>query len=398
MKSIRLRFSGRRFAAVVVSTAVAATALTVGGAQAVGTLGVVTKNLTYRCTFPLVGAQDVAATVNITFPDTGTAGARITPGDLNITATLSGNIVNALRAFQTATTEGTAVADVDMSYASKNLTLGIPALKIAKQNVPPPASPPPSMPVNISGPTPSFIVYEPGSVVIKAGTTFTAKVDTRKADGTPTALGVLNVPCTVKATTPPQDLSLTTIPVGGTSAPPPATGTPAAGPIDKTLIYSCAFPSSGLVDVSGRITGTIPATGAVNARLQPNLSIEATLPSSVVDVLRANSAATVSGKGVADADNVYTTTTATPMAVGIPGTVPSVAVPATGDLVATLAPAVPSIALGAAGTLTISAGQNLVGTFTPLLADGTPTALGTFDVPCTLNAGQNPALGTITVS
>ncbi|MFC5112208.1 DUF6801 domain-containing protein [Kibdelosporangium philippinense] len=56
--------------------------------------------------------------------------------------------MNALRAFQTATTEGTAVADVDAAYDSKNMTLGIPGLKIAKQTVPPSGT----MPVDISGP------------------------------------------------------------------------------------------------------------------------------------------------------------------------------------------------------------------------------------------------------
>ncbi|MET0237215.1 MAG: DUF6801 domain-containing protein [Kibdelosporangium sp.] len=388
MKSIRLRFSGRRFAAVLATAALAAVTVNVASAQA---LGPVTKNLTYRCAFPLVGQQDVAATVAITFPDSGTTGGRLVNGDLNITATLSANVVSALRAFQTATTEGTAVADVDAAYDSKNLTLGIPGLKIAKQTVPPSGS----MPVNISGPTPSMIVYKAGTVALAAGASFTAKVDTRKADGTPTALGVLNVPCSVKATTPPQDRSLTSIPVTGADVTPPATGTPAPGPIDKTLTYNCVFPESGAVDVAGRITGTIPATGTVNSRVQPNLSITATLPTSVADVLRNNSAATVSGKGVADADNSYNGTSLT---VGIPGPVPSVAVPASGELVATLSPAVPSVAAGAAGTITISAGQHLNGTFTPLLADGTPTALGTFDVPCTLNPGQNPALGTITIS
>jgi hypothetical protein len=392
MKSIRLRFSGRRFAAVVTTVALAAATVTVASAQAVGTLGPVTKNLTYRCAFPLVGQQDVAATVAITFPDSGTTGERLVNGDLQITATLTANIVNALRAFQTATTEGTAVADVDAAYDSKNLTLGIPGLKIAKQTVPPAGQ---SMPVNISGATPSIIVYKAGTVSLAAGAVFTAKVDTRKADGTPTALGVLNVPCTVKATTPPQDRSLTSIPVTGADVTPPATGTPDPGPIDKTLTYSCVFPESGAVDVTGRITGTIPATGTVNGRVQPNLSINATLPVVVADSLRNHNAATVSGKGTADADNIYN---GTAMSVGIPGPVPSVAVPASGELVATLSPAVPSIAVGAAGTLTISAGQYLNGTFTPLQADGTPTDLGTFDVPCTLNPGQNPALGTITIS
>ncbi|MCE7011460.1 hypothetical protein LWC34_52915 [Kibdelosporangium philippinense] len=387
---MKSRFSGRRSAAIVAVAALAAGGF-VASAQAAVSMGEVTKNLTYRCAFPLVGQQDVNATVNITIPDTGTTGTRIVNGDLKITATLSANIVNALRAFQTATTEGTAVADVDAAYDSKNMTLGIPGLKIAKQTVPPSGT----MPVDISGPVPSLIVYKTGSVSLAAGAVFTAKVDTRKADGTPTALGVLNVPCTVKATTPPQDRSLASIAVSGDEITPPAPGTPPSQPIDKSLTYSCVFPETGAVNVAGRITGTIPATGTVNNRVQPSLSVTATLPISVVDVLRNNSAATVSGKGVADADNAYNGTSIT---VGIPGPVPSVNVPASGELTATLSPAVPSVAVGAAGVLTISAGQQLNGTFTPLKADGTPTALGTFDVPCTLAAGQDPTLGAITFS
>ncbi|MFC0106572.1 DUF6801 domain-containing protein [Kibdelosporangium aridum] len=387
---MKSRFSGRRGAAVV-AVAVMAAGGFVASAQAATPLGEVTKDLTYRCAFPLVGQQDVNATVNITIPDTGTTGTRIVNGDLKITATLSANIVNALRAFQTATTEGTAVADVDAAYDSKNMTLGIPGLKIAKQTVPPSGT----MPVDISGPVPSLIVYKAGGVSLAAGAVFTAKVDTRKADGTPTALGVLNVPCSVKATTPPQDRSLATIAVSGSDVPPPVPGTPPSQPIDKSLTYNCVFPETGAVDVAGRITGTIPATGTVNNRVQPSLSVTATLPTSVVDVLRNNSAATVSGKGVADADNAYNGTSIT---VGIPGPVPSVNVPASGELTATLAPAVPSVTVGAPGTVTISAGQQLNGTFTPLKADGTPTALGTFDVPCTLNAGQDPTLGAIAFS
>jgi hypothetical protein len=388
MKLRHLRFSGRRFAAVAVGAALAATSFVVAGSASAAP---VVKNLTYRCTFPLVGPQDVTAVVKITFPDSGTTGARIVNGDLAIKATLSANIVSALRAFQTATTEGSAVADVDTAYDSKNLRLGIPGLKIPKQSVPASGT----MDVNIAGPTPSLIVYKAGTVSLKAGASFTAQVDTRKADGSPTALKVLNVPCTVKATTPPQNLDLASIPVTGADVTPPATGTPSSGPIDKTLTYSCVFPQSGVQNVSGHVTGTIPATGAVNARLQPSLSITATLNTTVTNSLRAHGAATVSGSGVVDADNNYNGTS---ISVGIPGPVPSIAVPASGELVTTLSPAVPSLALGAAGTLTISAGQQLNGTFTPLKADNTPTDLGTFAVPCTLSPGQNPALGTITVS
>src|SRR3954451_1906486 len=163
MKVSQLRFPGRR-----IITAVAAVALGAGfivGSATTALAGPVSKNLTYRCTFPLVGAQDVAATVAITFPDSGTTGNRLVHGDLSITATLSANIVSALRAFQTATTSGTAVADVDASHAGNNFTLGLPGLTIAKQNVPSSGT----MPVAISGPTPSMVVYTAGDVVLKAG-------------------------------------------------------------------------------------------------------------------------------------------------------------------------------------------------------------------------------------
>jgi hypothetical protein len=129
--------------------------------------------------------------------------------------------------------------------------------------------------------------------------------------------------------------------------------------------------------------------------LQPSLSIAATIPTAVADVLRAANAATVFGSGQADAFATYNGANIT---VGVPGPVPSVAVPASGPLTANLLPAVPSISVPAAGSIALAAGPELHGTFTPLQADGTPTALGTFDVPCTLNPGQDPALGTITVT
>nr|WP_157527920.1 DUF6801 domain-containing protein [Kibdelosporangium sp. MJ126-NF4]CEL16650.1 hypothetical protein [Kibdelosporangium sp. MJ126-NF4]CTQ88998.1 hypothetical protein [Kibdelosporangium sp. MJ126-NF4] len=381
----------RRSAAVVAVAALAAGAF-VSSAQAATTLGEVTKDLTYRCAFPLVGQQDVSATVKITIPDAGTTGGRIVNSDLRITATLNANIVNALRSFQTATTEGTATADVDAAYDSKNMTIGIPGLKVAKQTVPPQGQ---TMPVDISGPTPSLIVYKAGTVSLAAGAVFNAKVDTRKADGTPTALGILNVPCTVKVTTPPQDRSLASVPVTGSDVAPPSTGTTPSQPFDKTLTYSCTFPEVGAVNVSGRVQGTIPATGTVNTRVQPTATIAATLPSSVVDALRNHSAATVGGKAVADVTNAYNGTS---IAIGIPGTVPSASVPASGELTANIALNVPSVTVGAAGTLALGAGPGLIGTYTPLKADGTPTDLGTFDAPCTLNPGQDPGLGSIVFS
>ncbi|WP_308424768.1 DUF6801 domain-containing protein [Longimycelium tulufanense] len=351
----------------------------------------VVKDLTYRCAFPLVGQQDVTGKVKITFPDSGTTGERVVIGDLHIDVTLNENIVGALRAFQTAYAEGTATADVDASYDSKELTLGIPDLHIARRDIPPSGT----LTTTITGVMPSLIVYKAGAISVSAGQQFNAKVDTRKADGTPTALGVLDVPCTVKATTPPQDLHLATIPISGPNVTP-ARLVPTSGQVDKDLTYSCDFPRVGPTNVSGNIKATIPDSGTVGQRLAvTDLLVSAEFNNDVTSTLRQAEAATVGGSGVADVDADLDGTVIT---FGIPSKIPPVAVPETGSLGAQISPEIPTLIFRAPGTLQVSAGELLNGTFTPHKADGSETELGTFDVLCTVVPGQDRFLGSITIT
>ncbi|ONI76238.1 hypothetical protein ALI144C_36845 [Actinosynnema sp. ALI-1.44] len=393
--SDRSRFSGRRIGAIAAAALVAASmTVTAGSAVAAGpaVLGEISKNLTYRCTFPLVGPQDVTGAVRITLPDAGQAGVRIVPSDLSIDVELSANIVGALRAFQTHHAEGTAVADVDTAYDGKQLTLGLPGLKIPRKDIPPSGT----LKLAITGAMPDFVVYEAGSLSLAAGTQFNAKVDTRKADNTPTALGVLNVPCVVKATTPPQDVLFANIPISGsvaeTAARPVATP---LGDISKTLTYSCQFPDPvGPQDVTGTLTGTIPDSGKVGQRLQiTNLKIGAALNDTITNELRSRQMASVGGSGRADVDADFEGTRLT---IGIPGTVAPIAVPATGPMTGTITPDTPSLVFRQPGTVNVAAGQGLNGRIDGFKADG--SSAGQLPLTCTVAPGQDPHVASVPIT
>ncbi|TCO46508.1 DUF6801 domain-containing protein [Actinocrispum wychmicini] len=385
MTSGRSRPVWRRLAAGVL-----AVCALVGGAVP-ASAGVVTRSFTYRCAWPFVGAQDVQMTYSVDIPGSGAPGSRIAVGDLHITGILAANVVSFLRASQIASVSGPVVADLDIAHNGTTRTLGVPGLALAKRTIP--LSGPSTL--DISGPVPSLVVYSPGDVLVRTGQ-FIIKMDTRKADGTPTALGVVNVPCSPKATTPPQDLTLATLPVNGPGTSPPGLGNQVpGGSFSKALTYHCVLPQTGSLGVSATLAGTVPSSGATGTRLQPNLTASMAVPSQFADVLRNNSAASVSGNGRTDIVSAYNGETLT---LGVPGPVPAVAVPVSGPLTVALSPAVPSFSVPAAGSIALAAGPEISGTFTPLKADGSPTALGTFDVPCTLDAGQDPALGTITIT
>ncbi|MFD9892368.1 DUF6801 domain-containing protein [Amycolatopsis sp. NPDC059027] len=383
----------RRVMAVVASVAAALLGAGVAGsasAHELGAFGQVTKNLTYSCTFPLVGPQDVTGKVAITLPDSGTAGQRIAPGDLNISVTLQDNIVGALRAFGTAYAQGTGAADVDANYDGKQLTLGIPGLNIARADIPPSGP----LTTTISGPMPNLVVYKAGTITLRAGQQFNAKVDTRKADGTPTPLGILDVPCTIKTTDPPQDTLFANIPVSGPSTAESVVRP--LGDVNKNLTYTCTFPQIGNQQIQGNVKATIPDTVAVGQRAQiSNLVIGAQFNPATANLLRSNQAATVEGRAYADVDATLDTTRIT---IGIPGSIPQTPVPPTDPASGSITPDVPSLIFYQAGTLDVAAGQQLNGTVTPRKSDGTATALGTFALPCTVDPGQDQHIATVPIT
>ncbi|TCO46509.1 DUF6801 domain-containing protein [Actinocrispum wychmicini] len=390
MKRNVLRRLGRRVASMVAVTGLAAGVMVGAGGPA--SAGVVTTTIVYRCTWPSVGAQDMSATVSLDVPGSGAVGTRMLIG-VQIAGLLNQNVSNFLRAVQAASLSGTATIDLGISHNSSAFTLGVPGQTIAQT----PVNPTGMVPVNITAsPFLGLIAYTPGDVVVKTGQQITLRMDTRKADGTPTALGAFNVPCTVKVTTPPQQGITVPIPLSGTAVTPPSLGTQVpGGTVNKTLTYNCAFPGSTAANYTGTVTGSIPASGAHGARLLPNVALTVPAPATFTNVLQANAAASLSGKSTMDilaanAGEVFT--------LGIPGPVPSASVPASGTMTVPLFPATPNVLVQSAGSFALALGSQVKDTMTPLKADGSPTSLGSFDVTCTLNTGQDPALGTITIT
>lgn len=367
--------------------------LAAGPASASGTIGVqVSKELTYTCEFPLIGPQPVDATVSVDLPTSAAVGARIQPENLVIDFTLSENIVTAFRLIGAATVEADAFADVDVAFAGRALTLGVPNLHAAKQDVPD------SGPLTsaFTGPMPSFIMEEPGTLDIAAGEEFVADVEALDENGQPTGLGnPIPVPCTKD---PGQDAQLGSIAISGPSPTSGSGPVSALGDVQKQLTYSCTFPEAGQQDVQGLVTATFPDQIQVNQRAAiTNADVAATFNTATVDVLRNNSAATVGGGGQVDLRAGLTDANGTlELTLGLPVVIPSVDVPASGGLTASVPVTAPSLIFRAAGSLSVSAGD-LNGLLTPLDANGQPTPLGTFAVPCQPVAGQDTHLATVPI-
>jgi hypothetical protein len=73
-------------------------------------------------------------------------------------------------------------------------------------------------------------------------------------------------------------------------------------------------------------------------------------------------------------------------------------VPETGPLAIAITGPIPGLTVKNPGTVAFGVGSTFTGQVTPRQADGSPTGLGTFPLPCTMDAGQDPALATVTVS
>jgi hypothetical protein len=173
-------------------------------------------------------------------------------------------------------------------------------------------------------------------------------------------------------------------------------GTGHAATVSKSLNFTCNFPLVGNQAVSAVISATVPDTGTVGVPVHTtNFSTSATVSGNAVAGLRLVGAKTVSG--TADA-GVTVTTGSDVQNVDIPGlTIPTTTVPASGGLVVTATGSVPDLTPTTAGTAVITVG-NFSTTLTPLNANGQPTNLGTFTAACTLNAGQDATLASISVS
>ncbi|WP_424187540.1 DUF6801 domain-containing protein [Actinokineospora sp. G85] len=182
----------------------AASAQAAPAEAAVGTQSVITKQITFSCVYPLIGARNVTATVIATFPDSVAAGSPIHTTDFSIAVELDATTLQALTLIGATTVEGTSTAGVDLNVNGTELGVALPGLTIPVTDI---AG---SDPLNITGPVPSLTVKAPGQVDIAIGGTFTGKITPRTATGAETGLGTFDLNCSQNAG---QDPSLVSIPV-----------------------------------------------------------------------------------------------------------------------------------------------------------------------------------------
>ncbi|WP_410599395.1 DUF6801 domain-containing protein [Amycolatopsis sp. lyj-90] len=200
--------SVRPFARIAAALVFAGAVVTLpaASASAAPLAGPVTKDLTFTCEMPLIGAQPVAAKVTATFPEAVTAGSPIDVTGFSVAVSLDGDSVTALNLIGAATIEGTASANVDVDYNGTELGVTLNGLGFPVTAVPQDGP----LALSITGPIPGLTVKKPGSVAFAVGGAFTGKVTPRHADGTPTDLGTFDLPCGIA---PGQDASLATVTV-----------------------------------------------------------------------------------------------------------------------------------------------------------------------------------------
>lgn len=174
-----------------------------------------------------------------------------------------------------------------------------------------------------------------------------------------------------------------------------------AGPAQATnvtlnLTYTCQFPLIGSSDISVTVNADLPDSATVGvATPQFSFSADVEVPANAAEGLILVGGTTVSGTATADST---LTNGSDSLDLQVPLTIPSTPVPATAQAFTVHSTgSAPSVMLKNAGTATITVGD--VDTkLTALTAAGQPTSLGTFDAPCTLDAGQNNVLATFPVN
>lgn len=171
----------------------------------------------------------------------------------------------------------------------------------------------------------------------------------------------------------------------------------ARGPVHKPIVFTCGFPLIGKKPVKSDVAITFPDNAKVGEPIQPtDFSVGATIDGDTTSALKMVGAATVEGDAATDVDVKLNETD---LGVTLNGLViPSTPVPDSGEATMKITGPIPGLTVKQPGKVSFAVGQKFTGKVTPKKADGSPTELGTFDLVCTQDAGQDPALSTVQVS
>ncbi|KAA5827148.1 hypothetical protein F1721_29645 [Saccharopolyspora hirsuta] len=168
--------------------------------------GQVTKEVSFTCEFPMVGARPTKAVVNATFPDAGKVGEAINVTDFKVDVVIDAQTADALRLVGGASVEGSASTGVDLKVNGTDLGVTLNGLSIPSTPVPESGE----LSTTITGPVPGLTIHQPGEVTFAVGSTFLGKITPKQADGSETELGTFDLPCTLDEG---QDPALAAVPV-----------------------------------------------------------------------------------------------------------------------------------------------------------------------------------------
>ncbi|GAA0643719.1 hypothetical protein GCM10010174_78300 [Kutzneria viridogrisea] len=207
-------------------------------------------NLTYSCTFPLIGVQPIKVEINTDIPDTIAVGTPAPAFTIKAISTVPATATQGLTLVGATTIEGT--ADASSTVAAPEATLPVSVPTTIPQTAVPASG---EFTIVASGQTPSLTFSKAGQAVITVGDLL-LHLEPKKADGTDTGLGKFDSACkqdpgqnntlttititdapptTTTTTTPPVTTTTTTTPpVTTTTTTPPVTTTTTTPPVTTT--------------------------------------------------------------------------------------------------------------------------------------------------------------------
>ncbi|MFA9271355.1 MAG: DUF6801 domain-containing protein [Baekduiaceae bacterium] len=205
----------------------------------------VSLTLNYTCNFPLMDPQPLKLQITSDIPSSVPVGTSTPAFDIAAKADVSAEAAYGLKALETATIGGTAIAaaEINLPGSSSPLPLQVPTT-LTKATVPSSGG----FSVNATGQTPPLSFSTPGTASIKVAGDLVLKLDARLADGAKTGLEDFETECFQN---PGQNTTLATIVVGNDTQPPVAYG----------------YTLKGVSALKTLTTGPVPLTGGIDAKL-----------------------------------------------------------------------------------------------------------------------------------
>jgi hypothetical protein len=177
----------------------AAACVLAAGALSVATAGTSSAataqlNITYSCNFSIIGVQDMPTTVSSSdVPDSAVVGVPTAVSSTTVKSTVSEDATTTLGWLGAKSVDGTMTSKVPVTNGAATQALTSTSVI--------PSTPVPSsgtFDVTATGTLPALTLANAGTATISLGNA-ELKLTPRQADGSPTWLGTITVPCTVKA-------------------------------------------------------------------------------------------------------------------------------------------------------------------------------------------------------